>query len=113
MNLPYDRAVLVHTLVYHYRTPSAGCGCGWHVLGASHPDHVADVYEQRTPAPRSRYRQFTPPPCPTCGAQEGRSCVKPRTGDQIQHPHPARAGALISALYGEVVYLQDLLDRQP
>lgn len=41
----YDRAALVAVLVYHWRTETSGCGCGWAVLGASHPEHVADVYE--------------------------------------------------------------------
>ena len=43
---PYDRAVLVDVLVYHWRTNTSGCGCGWGVLGASHAEHVADVYEE-------------------------------------------------------------------
>jgi hypothetical protein len=38
------RDVLVEVLIYHYRTKSSGCGCGWAVLGHSHPEHVADVY---------------------------------------------------------------------
>lgn len=42
---PYDRAVLVDVLVYHWRTDNSGCGCGWGDLGRSHPAHVADVYE--------------------------------------------------------------------
>lgn len=41
---PYDRAVLVNVLVYHWRTKNSGCG--WAELGKSHPEHVADVYEQ-------------------------------------------------------------------
>lgn len=44
--MPYDRAVLVNVLIYHQRTATSGCGCGWAVLGASHAEHVADVYEQ-------------------------------------------------------------------
>jgi hypothetical protein len=43
--ITYDRAVLVDVLVYHWATSTSGCGCGWAVLGASHPEHVADVYE--------------------------------------------------------------------
>jgi hypothetical protein len=50
--VPYDRAVLVETLVYHYaerKSISQACGCGWgsrpEHLGLSHPEHVADVYE--------------------------------------------------------------------
>lgn len=42
---PYDRTRLVDVLVYHWRTNTAGCGCGWGELGQSHPEHVADVYE--------------------------------------------------------------------
>jgi 16S rRNA G1207 methylase RsmC len=42
----YDRAVLVDVIVYHWRTNSSGCGCGWGVLGASYAEHVADVYEE-------------------------------------------------------------------
>lgn len=41
----HDRAALVDVLVYHWRTETSGCGCGWAVLGASHAEHVADVYE--------------------------------------------------------------------
>lgn len=44
--MPYNRKVLVEILVYHYRTNSSGCGCGWGELGKSHPEHVADVYEE-------------------------------------------------------------------
>lgn len=40
------RQVLVETLVYHWQTNSSGCGCGWAVLGASWPEHVADVFEE-------------------------------------------------------------------
>lgn len=42
----YDRAVLVDVLVYHQPTSTSGCICGWGVLGASHAEHVADVYEE-------------------------------------------------------------------
>ena len=44
----YDRALLVSTLIYHQRRSapeSDGCACGWSVLGASHAEHVADIYE--------------------------------------------------------------------
>ena len=41
-----ERAVLIVVLVYHWRTNTSGCGCGWAVLGASHAEHVADVYEE-------------------------------------------------------------------
>lgn len=41
----YDRQVLVDVLIYHQPTSVSGCICGWAVLGASHPEHVADVYE--------------------------------------------------------------------
>lgn len=43
--VPYVRSVLVEVLVYHYRTDTSGCGCGWAELGQSHCEHVADVYE--------------------------------------------------------------------
>lgn len=45
-HLPYKREILVDVLVYHYRDDIRGCGCGWAELGASHPEHVADMYEQ-------------------------------------------------------------------
>lgn len=48
----YDREVLVEVLVYHWRTKTSGCGCGWAKLGASHPEHVADAYEQAVRAAR-------------------------------------------------------------
>lgn len=41
----YDREVLVEILVYHYRRDNSSCGCGWAELGRSHPEHVANVYE--------------------------------------------------------------------
>lgn len=44
--VPYDREVLVTVLVYHYRNDNSSCGCGWAELGRSHPEHVANVYEQ-------------------------------------------------------------------
>lgn len=47
---PYDRRVLVDVLVYHWPTNTSGCSCGWAVLGASFPEHVADVYEQSVAA---------------------------------------------------------------
>lgn len=45
-SVPYDRAMLVHILVYHYRDSIKGCGCGWSELGRSWPEHVATVYEE-------------------------------------------------------------------
>lgn len=45
-DVPYDREVLVEILVYHYRKNDSSCGCGWAELGRSHPEHVANVYEQ-------------------------------------------------------------------
>lgn len=45
-NTPYYRDALVTTLVYHRPTSASGCGCGWAKPGLSHPEHVADVYEQ-------------------------------------------------------------------
>lgn len=41
----YRRDVLVDVLVHHWPTRTNGCECGWAVLGASFPEHVADVYE--------------------------------------------------------------------
>lgn len=35
---------LVDVLVYHWATSTSGCGCGWRKLGASWPEHVADVF---------------------------------------------------------------------
>ncbi len=49
----YDRAALVQTLVHHHRRTndiSSGCWCGWNVLGASLPDHIADMYEDSVAA---------------------------------------------------------------
>ncbi len=40
---PITRQRLVAVLVAHQRQTSAACLCGWSVLGASHPEHVADV----------------------------------------------------------------------
>lgn len=48
--MEYRRTVLVEILVYHYRADNASCGCGWAELGRSHPEHVADVYEQSVTA---------------------------------------------------------------
>lgn len=39
------RHCLVEVLVYHWAISTSGCGCGWAVLGASWPEHVADVFE--------------------------------------------------------------------
>lgn len=44
---PYNREVLVNTLVYHQHREDSSCICGWAELGRSHPEHVADVYESR------------------------------------------------------------------
>ena len=46
-------AVLVDVLVYHYRKNSSDCGCGWAVLGASHPAHVAEVFRDSLTARQS------------------------------------------------------------
>lgn len=46
----YDRKVLVDVLVHHWPTNSSGCFCGAVVLGASFPEHVADVYERAVQA---------------------------------------------------------------
>lgn len=42
----YNREILVDVIIHHARTSIEGCHCGWAVLGASHAEHVADVYEQ-------------------------------------------------------------------
>lgn len=43
----YNREALVHTLIYHQqRCSDSGCHCGWHVLGASWCEHLADEYEK-------------------------------------------------------------------
>lgn len=42
----YDRDLLVAVLIYHQRKDITSCTCGWAVLGASHPEHVADEYEK-------------------------------------------------------------------
>lgn len=43
--VPYRRDVLTTVLIYHQRRDITSCACGWSVLGASHAEHVADVYE--------------------------------------------------------------------
>lgn len=48
----YDRARMVAVLIDHQRMDGpppfvGGCACGWHVLGASWAEHVADIYETR------------------------------------------------------------------
>jgi len=48
----HERQVLVEVLVYHQRLDIGCCGCGWSVLGASHAEHIADVYEQSIEARR-------------------------------------------------------------
>ena len=40
------RRCLVEVLVYHWATSTSGCGCGWAILGASWPEHVADVFQE-------------------------------------------------------------------
>jgi hypothetical protein len=44
--IPYDRNVLVWTLVQHQRMDSRHCLCGWEVWGKSHAAHVAEQYEK-------------------------------------------------------------------
>jgi len=45
-----QRALLVQVLVFHQRAdypPTVGaCACGWRVLGASHAEHVVDVFDE-------------------------------------------------------------------
>lgn len=43
--MTYNREILVAVLVYHQRLDIGRCGCGWNELGASHAEHVADIYE--------------------------------------------------------------------
>ncbi len=43
---PYDRTLLVDILIYHWRTNTSGCGCGWAELGKSWPMHIANIYEE-------------------------------------------------------------------
>lgn len=48
--IPYDRALLTEVIVYHQAIAGPPpflftCGCGWCVLGASHAEHVVEVYE--------------------------------------------------------------------
>lgn len=43
---PAVRRCLVEVLVYHWATSTSGCGCGWRKLGASWPEHVADVFAE-------------------------------------------------------------------
>ena len=44
--MTYDHDILVQVLIYHQRLSISHCACGWSVLGASHAEHVAEVYEQ-------------------------------------------------------------------
>lgn len=39
------RGVLVEVLTYHQRKDAQYCSCGWGVLGESHAEHVADIFE--------------------------------------------------------------------
>lgn len=58
-DLLHDREVLVEVLVYHQRTNTSGCHCGWAVLGHSYAEHVASVYEDSL-----RVRQDPSPAAP-------------------------------------------------
>lgn len=42
---PEMRQCLVDVLIHHWATPTSGCTCGGVKLGASWPEHVADVFE--------------------------------------------------------------------
>jgi hypothetical protein len=67
----YARGMLVTVLVYHQRANIGACGCGWSVPGASHAEHIADVYEQAV-------RTGTRPQCPVCRhAPHGNYCGEP------------------------------------
>lgn len=41
-----QREILEAVLTYHYRKDIQFCGCGWSVLGKSHPKHVIEVFEE-------------------------------------------------------------------
>lgn len=43
--IPFDRDLMIDILVYHWRTNTSGCGCGWVSLGRSHAEHVVEIYE--------------------------------------------------------------------
>lgn len=43
--MEYDREILIAILIYHQRKDIGHCACGWSILGASHAEHVANVYE--------------------------------------------------------------------
>lgn len=58
----YIRVVLVDVLVAHQRHGSRTCLCGWDFLGMSHPEHVADAYEQAIS--RAERRDFDAPEGP-------------------------------------------------
>jgi hypothetical protein len=45
VRVPYSRTMLVAVLVEHQRKDERACLCGWDRLGASHAEHVADMYE--------------------------------------------------------------------
>jgi hypothetical protein len=45
-----ERDILVQVLIYHWRTDTSGCGCGWARLGHSHAEHVVEVFEQSVAA---------------------------------------------------------------
>ncbi len=43
--IPFDRELMIDMLVYHWRTKTSGCGCGWAELGRSHAKHIVEIYE--------------------------------------------------------------------
>jgi hypothetical protein len=40
-----QRASLVEVLIYHQRTGTGKCSCGWGDLGRSFAEHVVSVFE--------------------------------------------------------------------
>lgn len=44
------RSYLVSVLDFHVRQPDGTCFCGWQPDGRSHPEHVAEIFEESTRA---------------------------------------------------------------
>jgi hypothetical protein len=43
--MEFNREMMMDVLVYHQRLDVGTCACGWSVIGASHAQHVVEVYE--------------------------------------------------------------------
>lgn len=80
----YVRSVLVEVLVYHYRTDTSGCGCGWAELGRSHPEHVADVYEMAVGLRADHDACHATPPKVEPGSAEGFTILRWACGVHMQ-----------------------------